>query len=142
MMANPCEIVLVRHGETAWNKEGRLQGQAEPGPPLDELGFQQAAVVSCVCTAAAPDTAAVVRSRTPNILTVRGSFHPSQAAEVLRERYPNVDAVFSSDLLRAVQTAELVAAAYQLQVCPSAALLHMYAGFSPPLPGCICAVML
>jgi broad specificity phosphatase PhoE len=46
MMASPCEIVLVRHGETAWNKEGRLQGQAEPGPPLDELGFQQAAVVS------------------------------------------------------------------------------------------------
>lgn len=46
MMQNPCEIILVRHGETAWNKEGRLQGQQEPGPPLDELGFQQAVVVS------------------------------------------------------------------------------------------------
>lgn len=49
MMQNPCEIVLVRHGETAWNREGRLQGQQEPGPPLDELGFQQAAVVSSTC---------------------------------------------------------------------------------------------
>lgn len=35
---------------------------------------------------------------------------------MLRERYPKVDAVFSSDLLRAVQTAEVVAAVYQLQV--------------------------
>jgi len=45
-MQKPCEIILVRHGETAWNKEGRLQGQQEPGPPLDDLGLQQAAVVS------------------------------------------------------------------------------------------------
>jgi probable phosphoglycerate mutase len=45
MMQKPCEIILVRHGETAWNKEGRLQGQEEPGPPLDDLGHQQAAVV-------------------------------------------------------------------------------------------------
>jgi hypothetical protein len=35
---------------------------------------------------------------------------------VLLERFPRVDAVFSSDLLRAVQTAEVVAAAYKLQV--------------------------
>lgn len=39
-----------------------------------------------------------------------------QAAQVLLERFPQVDAVFSSDLLRAVQTAEVVAAAYKLQV--------------------------
>ena len=46
MMTQPCLLIMVRHGETAWNKEGRLQGQQEPGPPLDELGLQQAAVVS------------------------------------------------------------------------------------------------
>lgn len=40
-----------------------------------------------------------------------------QAAQVLQQRYPTVTAVFSSDLLRAVQTAEVVAAAYQMQVC-------------------------
>jgi broad specificity phosphatase PhoE len=39
-----------------------------------------------------------------------------QATQVLLERFPVVDAVISSDLLRAVQTAEVVAAGYQLQV--------------------------
>lgn len=35
---------------------------------------------------------------------------------MLRQRFPAVDAVCSSDLLRAVQTADVVAAAYGLQV--------------------------
>lgn len=33
-------IVLVRHGETAWNAKGKFQGQARVG--LNEIGFQQA----------------------------------------------------------------------------------------------------
>ncbi|MEX0953252.1 MAG: histidine phosphatase family protein [Nitriliruptoraceae bacterium] len=33
-------IVLVRHGESAWNAEGRVQGQSGPG--LSELGHRQA----------------------------------------------------------------------------------------------------
>ncbi len=33
-------IYLVRHGETAWNAEGRFQGQSDK--PLDEKGKQQA----------------------------------------------------------------------------------------------------
>lgn len=33
-------IVLVRHGQTPWNREVRFRGQADP--PLDDLGVRQA----------------------------------------------------------------------------------------------------
>ena len=33
-------LCLVRHGESAWNLEGRVQGQQDP--PLSELGLRQA----------------------------------------------------------------------------------------------------
>jgi len=33
-------LILIRHGETDWNVEGRYQGQADPG--LNERGRQQA----------------------------------------------------------------------------------------------------
>jgi broad specificity phosphatase PhoE len=35
-----CELWLVRHGETFWNREGRIQGQRDV--ELSELGRQQA----------------------------------------------------------------------------------------------------
>ncbi len=37
-------IVLVRHGQTAWNREERFRGHADI--PLDETGFAQAKAVS------------------------------------------------------------------------------------------------
>jgi broad specificity phosphatase PhoE len=37
-------LFLVRHGESAWNAEGRLQGQADP--PLSDLGREQARALS------------------------------------------------------------------------------------------------
>jgi probable phosphoglycerate mutase len=37
------ELILIRHGETAWNRERRMQGQTDT--PLSEIGRAQAAAV-------------------------------------------------------------------------------------------------
>lgn len=39
-----CQLCLVRHGETAWNAEGRLQGHLDI--PLNDNGFAQADALS------------------------------------------------------------------------------------------------
>ena len=72
----PARLLLVRHGRTSWNRDGRWQGHAGPG--LDDLGRRQAHAV-------AGHLAARVRS--------------------------DAVTVVCSDLERAVQTAEPVAAA-------------------------------
>ena len=38
------EILMVRHGQSVWNAEGRWQGQADP--PLSPLGHEQAAAAA------------------------------------------------------------------------------------------------
>ncbi|SET97303.1 probable phosphoglycerate mutase [Paenibacillus sp. NFR01] len=65
-------IGLIRHGSTAWNKEGRIQGHTNN--PLDEEGFGQ--------------------------------------AEKIAERLSGEtwDYIYTSDLLRAKQTAEAISA--------------------------------
>jgi probable phosphoglycerate mutase len=42
--SHACRICLVRHGETAWNAERRLQGQLDI--PLNETGLAQAAATA------------------------------------------------------------------------------------------------
>ncbi|MDI3280540.1 MAG: alpha-ribazole phosphatase [Bacillota bacterium] len=42
-MEEKTTLVLVRHGETAWNKAGRIQGQRDV--PLSEEGLRQAALL-------------------------------------------------------------------------------------------------
>ncbi|WP_420101894.1 histidine phosphatase family protein [Bosea sp. (in: a-proteobacteria)] len=51
----PHRLILVRHGETDWNREGRLQGGQDI--PLNELGRQQAAEAAGRLKALAPDFA-------------------------------------------------------------------------------------
>jgi 2,3-bisphosphoglycerate-dependent phosphoglycerate mutase len=71
-------ILLARHGETDWNREGRIQGHLDP--PLNERGREQA------CELAA-----------------RLDAEP-------------LDALYASDLRRALETADLVAARKRLSV--------------------------
>jgi alpha-ribazole phosphatase len=69
-------LLLVRHGETDWNREGRWQGHSDTH--LNELGREQAARV---------------------------------AAEL-----DGVDVIYSSDLARATETADVVARRLGLEV--------------------------
>jgi probable phosphoglycerate mutase len=41
---NTTELILIRHGETVWNAEGRLQGHQDS--PLTPLGHQQAMAIA------------------------------------------------------------------------------------------------
>jgi glucosyl-3-phosphoglycerate phosphatase len=45
-------LVLVRHGQTTWNRDGRFQGQADPG--LDATGRRQARHAALRLSAAQP----------------------------------------------------------------------------------------
>jgi len=71
LSADPTRIVAIRHGQTAWNAESRLQGQLDI--PLNPLGRAQAACL----------------------------------ADALRDE--GLEAVFSSDLGRAADTARALA---------------------------------
>src|SRR5210317_401562 len=70
-------IILIRHGLTDWNKEGRWQGNEDI--PLNDTGIAQ--------------------------------------AEALGKRLANwpIEALYSSDLKRAAQTAAILGAAVDLQ---------------------------
>jgi len=71
-------ILAIRHGETAWNRETRMQGQLDI--ELSDTGHRQAA---CLARALADEV---------------------------------IDAIYSSDLARAVQTALPLAAARRIRV--------------------------
>lgn len=85
-----CTLLLIRHGATAWNREGRYQGHADP--PLDRTGRAQARRLA-------------------------------RALGGLR-----VDAIYSSDLRRAVETAAPLAGALALPVQTDARLRELHFG--------------
>ena len=78
------KIFLIRHGETAWNKIGKLQGVSDV--ELSPEGIKQ--------------------------------------ARLLAEHAPfnSVDAIYSSDLIRAVKTAEILAQRFNLPVIKNGGL--------------------
>ncbi len=78
------EILLIRHGETAWNRERRMQGHIDI--PLNEEGRRQARALGAALAAERPD------------------------------------AIWSSDLQRARDTAQSVADAHDMPVHLDAAL--------------------
>jgi 2,3-bisphosphoglycerate-dependent phosphoglycerate mutase len=84
MTEEPTRIVAIRHGQTAWNVDARIQGQLDIG--LDDTGRWQAA----------------------------------RLAEALADE--RLDAVYSSDLGRARETALALAAATGLALCSDARL--------------------
>jgi len=84
------EFLLVRHGETDWNRDRRFQGHADP--PLNETGREQARAL---------------------------------ASELAGER---LDAVYTSDLARANETAEIIARRLGVPVVVDAALREIDVG--------------
>jgi broad specificity phosphatase PhoE len=85
------KVILVRHGETAWNVEHRIQGSASD-IPLSELGRHQA---DCIAS---------------------------------RLKGEKVDAIYSSPLQRALDTAKAIAHQHQLEVHPLPELKEINAG--------------
>ncbi len=83
-------ILLVRHGQSTWNADGRWQGRADP--PLSDLGVRQAEV----------------------------------AAETVEEF--GITRIWTSPLVRANQTAAIIASGLGLEVENDARLMERDAG--------------
>ena len=83
-------LVLIRHGQTEWNKSGKYQGQSDVA--LSEEGLAQ--------------------------------------ARCLAEHFPieKLDAIYASDLSRAMVTAEIVAESFGLEVRPEPAFRELCFG--------------
>jgi probable phosphoglycerate mutase len=79
--------LLVRHGQSTWNAEGRWQGQADP--PLSELGERQAREAARAVAALAPArviTSDLARARrTAELVTPPGT--SLETGAVWRERH-------------------------------------------------------
>lgn len=73
-------LILIRHGETIWNKEGRFQGHVNV--PLSETGVRQAELVR----------------------------------DYLKDY--SITAVYTSDLVRAAKTAQIIATPHGLSATP------------------------
>ena len=91
LMSRPSTRILVlRHGQSTWNAEGRWQGQADP--PLTTLGEIQAGDAATPLGAFAPFAAVVASdleraARTASIIATAIGHGPVVLDERLRERH-------------------------------------------------------
>lgn len=83
-------LILVRHGQTEWNREYRVQGQADP--PLNEMGRAQAEAIAGVL-----------------------------------KREP-IQAIYSSPLSRALETAHTINRFHAVEVIPHEGLKELNVG--------------
>jgi probable phosphoglycerate mutase len=107
------ELVLVRHGVTAWNRQKRFQGHIDI--PLDDEGRAQA------------------RRAAARLLAERTAGAPADDAEgaevgEVHEPTPPVTAIYASDLARARETAEPIAQALGLPLVVERGLRERYYG--------------
>lgn len=79
-------LYLIRHGETAWNIEKRLQGSLEPGPGLTAKGRQQARSVGTEYDFDAVYTSPLLRCIESVEEIVQGDQMCLQRVEELKER--------------------------------------------------------
>lgn len=86
----PGKVILVRHGETVWNQEGRFLGHSDPG------------------------------------LNKKGEIQAQEAAALLSGE--KIDLVFSSDLLRAQETARVIAGLHNTPINFNSSLREMNFG--------------
>ena len=94
-------LILIRHGESTWNRERRIQGQLDP--PLSEDGLAQARRVA-------------------------RRFEQSTRPNLAAERHREVEGLYTSDLLRATQTAEPIAASLGVKAEPMLELREIFLG--------------
>jgi 2,3-bisphosphoglycerate-dependent phosphoglycerate mutase len=105
----------VRHGETAWNAEGRLQGQLDV--PLSDVGRAQARAVATWFAAEAARLASGRVGTAPPATAQVGANGDAPAsttaatAAAVASPPRKIRAVYASDLARAAETAHFIAAA-------------------------------
>lgn len=102
-------LLIVRHGETDWNREGRWQGHAGPG--LNDLGRRQAAAIAARLVHEAP--AALVSSDLARAIETAAAIGERSGLEArIDPRLREVDVGEWSSLTRA-EVAERYPEAYR-----------------------------
>ena len=95
-------LVLLRHGETTWNRAGRVQGQLDP--PLSELGrcqARRAADALAGSQVTAIHTSDLRRARETAAAVEAGTGVPARPAELLREHHMGTWQGLTPDAIRA-----------------------------------------